>query len=481
MANQAKPDVNTIWGSAGLAKALSKAKQALGWVAEIPDYDEFNGMLQQISQFQQHVNQEGVALWDALTPYNVGSVVKSPVDHFLYRCLTADLVNTPPVAEPGGAVNANWVKFAFTAAEIQTLIGLYGVTAGQLQTQLVTAFTTAGVAPTFTLTPTPAIAALAANQRFRIKFNAASLAGANTINISGRGAVPLKQYDSTGTKVNAVFASGQLTDAEYDGVDVVLLDILPVDSYGHGECRLNKVGANLVLSPANGNRLMVGGLVRRIPAAGVSLVPSSLVAGTLYYIYAFMSAGVLAIEASTVGHLRDPATGVEVKADDPGRTLVGVARAIAGGAFQDTTAQRFVLSYFNRVDVTSVVPLLGNASTSSATYVELSPTLRCEYLAWANEPVKLIFNGNLTPTAGINSLQYLALADTGATPRDGALICSTVNPGVSIPGTLIDTMSASEGYHYTTIVGKTTAGQTVTLLGAATAPERCVLMTTTRG
>lgn len=227
MGNQAKPDVNTIWSSAGLATAISKAKQALGWVAEIPEYDQFNGMLQQISQFQQHVNQEGVALWDALTTYGIGSVVKSPVDRSIYRALNADLINVPPVAVVGGAVNANWVKLAHTDAEIQALIGLYGVTAVNLQQQTVTAFTSAGVAPTFTLTPTPAIAAYTTPLRLRVRFNVAGLPGVNTLNVSGKGAVNLKQYNSAGVKIDAVITANLSTDVEYDGVDFVLLDALP--------------------------------------------------------------------------------------------------------------------------------------------------------------------------------------------------------------------------------------------------------------
>lgn len=229
MANQVKPDVNTIWGSAGLATAISKAKQALGWVAEIPEYDQFNGMLQQISQFQQHVNQEGVALWDALTTYGVGSVVKSPVDRSLYRSLNADQLNVPPIVVAGGAVNANWVKLAHTDSEIQALVATYGVAAAQLQSQTFTAFSAGGTSTAVTLTPTPALTAYTAAQRFRIKFSVA--AGANpTINISGLGPKNLKQYDSTGAKIAAVFAASQLSDAEYDGTDWVLLDQLPVNS-----------------------------------------------------------------------------------------------------------------------------------------------------------------------------------------------------------------------------------------------------------
>lgn len=94
-----------------------------------------------------------------------------------------------------------------------------------IQSQSATAFTSAGTAPAFTLTPVPAIDAYAPNQRFQIKFHAAG-AGSDTINISGKGPKALKQYDSAGNKVAAVI-QGQVADAVYDGTDVVLLDALP--------------------------------------------------------------------------------------------------------------------------------------------------------------------------------------------------------------------------------------------------------------
>lgn len=94
-----------------------------------------------------------------------------------------------------------------------------------IQSQGATAFTSAGTAPAFSLTPVPAIDAYASSLRFQIKFHAAG-AGSDTINISGKGPKALKQYDSAGNKVAAVI-QGQLTDAVYDGTDVVLLDPLP--------------------------------------------------------------------------------------------------------------------------------------------------------------------------------------------------------------------------------------------------------------
>ena len=94
------------------------------------------------------------------------------------------------------------------------------------QNQKSVAFTTAGTAAALTLTPIPAITAYSSPLRFRVKFSQASN-GSGTLNVSGVGAKSLKQYDTAGAKVPAVYAVGQLGDIEYDGADFVLLDQLP--------------------------------------------------------------------------------------------------------------------------------------------------------------------------------------------------------------------------------------------------------------
>ncbi|ONH52821.1 hypothetical protein SAMN04490182_4547 [Pseudomonas cedrina] len=98
-----------------------------------------------------------------------------------------------------------------------------------VQSQKATAFTAGGSATALTLTPTPAISAYAANQRFTVKFPVNS--GLNpTLNVSAKGAKPIKQYDSTGAKVPAVFVADQVSDVLFDGVDQILLDQLPSNS-----------------------------------------------------------------------------------------------------------------------------------------------------------------------------------------------------------------------------------------------------------
>lgn len=101
--------------------------------------------------------------------------------------------------------------------------------AAAAQAQAHTAFTTAGTAAALTLTPTPAIGAYSAPQRFRVKFSQNSTP-TSTINVSGKGGKLIKQYDSVGAKIPAVYVVDQLGDIEYDGADFVLRDPLPGNS-----------------------------------------------------------------------------------------------------------------------------------------------------------------------------------------------------------------------------------------------------------
>lgn len=153
--------------------------------------------------------------------------MKSPgVDFIFSHDMTLD------AAVPAGSLtiladNAQSAMLAMIAAhEAKADPHTQYATKAGVQAQTYTAFTTAGVAPTFTLTASPAIAAYAAGQRFRVKFGAAG-SGADTLNVNALGAKSLKQYDASGAKVAAVIAANQLVDVEYDGADFILLDPLP--------------------------------------------------------------------------------------------------------------------------------------------------------------------------------------------------------------------------------------------------------------
>jgi hypothetical protein len=108
----------------------------------------------------------------------------------------------------------------------QVLQAILRLSTVNLVSQTSTAFTTAGSPPNYTLTPQPPLAALAAGQRFRVKFHAAG-SGTSELNVSNLGAVALVQYDAGGDKVTSYLAAGQLTDIEFDGEDWVVLNPLP--------------------------------------------------------------------------------------------------------------------------------------------------------------------------------------------------------------------------------------------------------------
>lgn len=101
------------------------------------------------------------------------------------------------------------------------------VAPADVQTQLNTAFTTAGTSTVYTLTTSPVAAALVANQRYRVKLHTANGA-APTLTRDGLAAKAIKLYDATGAKVDPVAAQlPTLFDVEYDGTDYVVLDPLP--------------------------------------------------------------------------------------------------------------------------------------------------------------------------------------------------------------------------------------------------------------
>jgi hypothetical protein len=144
----------------------------------------------------------------------------------------------------GSGTLASWI-IAQTSPGGVTSAGV----SSTIQSQSSVAFTTAGTSPTFTIATSPLYGARAAGQRMRVKFNAAVVSGASTLNRDSTGAVSLKQYDSSGAKIDAVIAANQLADIEDDGTHYVILDPLPF-----GPARGSLGG--LTLSPAGSSGTM---------------------------------------------------------------------------------------------------------------------------------------------------------------------------------------------------------------------------------
>lgn len=176
----------------------------------------------------------------------------------------------------------------------------------------------------------------------------------------------------------------------------------------NGACQLTKSGANLLLSRFDGTTVNIDGALETIPSGGVTLAATSLSVDTNYNIYVFMSGGTMTLEASTTAHATDSTTGMEIKSGDSTRTLVGLARVITGPAWIDTAAQRFVMSWFNRRAI-SASNTLASANTTSATYVDLTPSNQAEFLTWADEAVQMDVGGahtvNVASRTGFSQLR----------------------------------------------------------------------------
>lgn len=229
-----------------------------------------------------------------------------------------------------------------------------------------------------------------------------------------------------------------------------------------GQCRLAKSGANLVLSPYNGNGLTINGTAYAIPSAGVTLAPTALAVGTTYYIYAYMSGATMTLEASTTAHSADTATGVEIKTGDATRTLVGMARTITGPAWADSETQRFVISWFNRRPVRMKYTSGLDFPSSSGSTVQINTFQLLEFLCWGDMSIKAwaIFpvahsaaSGVINTGIGLDTTTSSNVTTDHVWQAYAAAANGTASP--------FGEVTPSEGYRYFAPVGAT-SGATAT-------------------
>ncbi|MCP3017561.1 hypothetical protein [Cupriavidus basilensis] len=351
------------------------------------------------------------------------------------------------------------------------------------QSGLITGVDT-GAANAYAVSYTPAITALTDGMVLWFKAKTANT-GASTLNVNGLGAQPLIGGAHSALQGGEIVASGKaMVVWRADISAFVLLECtgaaLQVGAgtqsqhaaqvsqvQSHGMCRLAKSGANLVLSPLNGNRLIINGVTQAVPAAGVSLAPAGLTASTVYYIYAYMNAGAMTLEASATGHSTDSNTGVEIKTGDVTRTLVGMEYASG-----TTTWAGLCRSWFNDPGFAVSAPFTAGAPTASTSYVELNSAYRAAFLLFAGE----IVNGSATGTAANSSVANCntSLGFDSAVPEDtcNAAASPTAGAGTAISVSVSKT-GLAEGYHYLTVLGSVSSG-TGTWGGSGTKGTRTV-------
>lgn len=239
-------------------------------------------------------------------------------------------------------------------------------------------------------------------------------------------------------------------------------------------------------SPANGNRIYIkkSGLwtATTIPSAGImaantnvyvdGVAGQNLAAATTYYVCLFDNAGTLTVDfiSFATGHAADTATGLQIKTGDDTRLLIGMVRTTGASQFSDGNALRGVRSYYNRRPASIVNTFSANRSTTSLTYTELNSEIRANFLMWGDEAAYVAVNGRVDNGTGAEG-SWTSVGFDG-TNKENAHAVALSPFGVGSV-TLLRT-GLTEGFHYATVLGATSAGSTGTWYGGTYAANTSI-------
>lgn len=300
--------------------------------------------------------------------------------------------------------------------------------------------------------------------RFTFKASADNTSGV-TVNIGGLGVKNVKK-DGGIPLIASDIKAGGVYEIIYNGSEFNI----PGSVGGHGN-ELMYIGKDAVveyvsvtqvkLSSRGIGKLFINGSNENIPLGGITISNSGLAANTLYYLYAYMSGGSMAVEAVTTTYDVDSTTGAGSKFNDPTRALVGMLKTTPDGLFDFSLVRSwyhdrgiFVTGRFNANRSVS-------DSVASAAWVELNSEIRTNFLLWYGDIVSVQLTGGALINLGSsdNAYGFLALAFDGVVAADGAsIIGSAVTGGLAsnawIPiSTYCYRSGLSEGAHYATVVG----------------------------
>jgi hypothetical protein len=102
-----KPDYSEIWASGGSIVEPSDVKKQTGWTAEVPPYQWENWIQNRQDQMLAHINQHGIAVWDAETEYQSGKSYVQGSNGLIYVALQTH-TNQNPVTDVS---NVYWFPY----------------------------------------------------------------------------------------------------------------------------------------------------------------------------------------------------------------------------------------------------------------------------------------------------------------------------------------------------------------------------------
>jgi len=101
-----KPNVNSVWANGGDIVSPAGAKVSQGWIAEIPAYEFENWIQNRQDQFNAHVNQYGIVVWDNSTEYQAGRSYVQGSDGVVYKAKQTHIGQNPTT----DSLNTYWEK-----------------------------------------------------------------------------------------------------------------------------------------------------------------------------------------------------------------------------------------------------------------------------------------------------------------------------------------------------------------------------------
>jgi len=225
-----------------------------------------------------------------------------------------------------------------------------------------------------------------------------------------------------------------------------------------GAGRMVLVSATQIkFAPFYGTTVKISGVLYTIPAAGVLAgntstfingVSGNLAASTVYYVYVFNNAGVLALDFSTTGRALD-ADGTMIKTGDATRSLVGMVRTNASSQFEDTSVHRGVASWFNRLmRQQSGTSVAAAVITGTGSWTEPSTGARIDGVYWSDDAILVTGVGLEGQNDTTGQLTYGAIGIDGV----GAIVCESaaqLSPNLVWVATSTQPV-VGEGYHFFT-------------------------------
>lgn len=103
-------DINKIWAGSGDKTSPSDVKIGEGWEVEVPPRQYFNWLDNKQDQFNAHVNQHGIPVWDSVTEYQAGKSYTQGSDGVVYIAVQTNANNDPT----SDATDSFW-REAFTS------------------------------------------------------------------------------------------------------------------------------------------------------------------------------------------------------------------------------------------------------------------------------------------------------------------------------------------------------------------------------